>query len=113
MMKRAAWFVSGAVAGIGATRVAKRKAQEVARKVTPDHVARQAVANVKDKVLHVADAVRDGRDTMRSREAELRARRDGHAVTNGQPVRNGPVIDAQAAEGVRHLDDWRKRRRSS
>jgi hypothetical protein len=113
MMKRAAWFVSGAVAGIGATRFAKKKAQEVVSKVTPDHVARQAVSNVKDKVLHVADAVRDGRDTMRSREAELRARRDGHAVTSGQPDRNAPIIDVSAAEGIRHLDDWRRRRKAN
>jgi hypothetical protein len=113
MMKRAAWFVSGAAAGIGATRFAKRKAQQMAEKITPDHIARQTVASVKDKAVHVADALRDGRDTMRSREAELRARRDGHAVTKDQPVRYGPVIDAQPTEGVHRLDDWRKRRRSS
>jgi hypothetical protein len=108
MMRRTAWFISGAAAGIGATRFAKRKAQQVAEKITPDHVARQTVANVKGKVAHVADAVRDGRDTMKLREAELRARRDGHAVMDGQPSRYGPVIDAKTTQ----LDDWRKRRKA-
>jgi hypothetical protein len=109
MMKRTAWFISGAAAGIGATRYAKRKAQQVANKMTPDHVARQTVANVKGKVAHVTDAVRDGRDTMKLREAELRARRDGHAVMDGQPGRYGPVIETKAT----HLDDWRKRRKAN
>lgn len=104
-MRRTAWFISGAAVGVGATRFARKKAHEVAEKFTPDHVARQALDTARGKVTHVADAVRDGRNTMKNKEAELRARRDGHAVMGGRD--DADVIDTTA---VPRLDDFRRRR---
>jgi hypothetical protein len=118
-MKRVTWFVAGAAAGVSATRLAKKKAQAVAEKLAPDHIARQAVATAKDKALHVVDAVREGKDTMRTKEAELRARRDGHPMAAGMEQLDPRVIDTtvvgrgrlgRRGDAVHHLDDWRKRK---
>ena len=100
-MKRITWFVAGAASGIGAARVAKRKVQQTVDKLTPDHVARQTVSNIRNAAMDVADALRDGRLAMVAKEAEMRARRDGHAVS---------FPDAIDANEVSHLSDYRRRK---
>jgi hypothetical protein len=72
MIKRATWFVSGAVAGIAGTGYAKRKVKETASQLAPTNVARTAVAKVRERGHDVAEAVREGRQAKRAREAELR-----------------------------------------
>ncbi|MCU1387497.1 MAG: hypothetical protein JWL72_835 [Ilumatobacteraceae bacterium] len=79
MMKRVTWFVSGAVAGVAGAGYAKRKVKETASQLAPANVAKAAVAKVRHRSADVADAVRDGRDAMRAKEAELRARLHGSA----------------------------------
>jgi hypothetical protein len=101
MMKRLTWFVAGAASGIGVARVAKRKVQQTVDKLSPDHVARQTVAGVRAAVMDVADALKDGRLAMVAKEAEMRARRDGHAVS---------FPDAIDASEVSHLSDYRHRK---
>jgi hypothetical protein len=100
-MKRLTWFVVGAASGIGATRVAKRKVQQAIQKVSPDHVARHAADTLKRTAQDVVDALRDGRVAMVAKEAEMRARRDGHAVS---------IPGAIDTSVISHLDDWRHRR---
>jgi hypothetical protein len=107
-MKRVTWFVAGAATAVGATRVAKRKVQQVTDRLAPNNVAKQTIASVKGKASHVVDAVRDGRDAMRNKEAELRARRDGHPMSAGSILDTDIVQDHRNA--VRHLDDWRRRK---
>ena len=104
MMKRVTWFVSGAVAGIAGAGIAKRKVKETAAQLTPANVARSAVAKVRDRRTDVVDAVRDGREAMRAKEAELRAKLDGaptladvldptdQVLVDGRPVESGQVI---------------------
>ena len=101
MIKRLTWFVAGAVSGVGAARVAKRKVQQTVEKMSPDHVARQTVAGFKDAVRDVSEALKDGRLAMVAKEAEMRARRDGHAVS---------FPDAIDATEVSHLADYRRRK---
>ncbi len=100
-MKRLTWFVVGAASGVAATRTAKRKVQRTVERLSPDHVARHAVQTVKHTARDVVDALKDGRQAMVAKEAEMRARRDGHAVT---------IPGAIETTEVSHLDDWRHRR---
>ena len=74
MLKRVSWFVSGAIAGIAGAGLAKRKVKKTAAQLTPTNIARTAAAKVREKGHDVADAVRDGREAMRAKEAELRAK---------------------------------------
>ena len=104
MMKRVTWFVGGAVAGIAGAGFAKRKVKETAAQLAPTKVAKTAVAKVRDRRTDVVDAVRDGRDAMRAKEAELRAKLAGaptladvldpadQVLVDGHPVEPGQVI---------------------
>jgi hypothetical protein len=100
-MKRLTWFVAGAASGIGVARVAKRKVQHTVEKLSPEHVARQTVANLRAAATDVAEALRDGRLAMVAKEAEMRARRDGHAVS---------FPDAIDASEVSQMADYRRRK---
>ena len=77
MLKRVSWFVSGAIAGIAGAGFAKRKVKQTAAQLTPTNIAKTAAAKVREKGHDVADAVRDGRDAMRAKESELRAKLAG------------------------------------
>lgn len=98
MIKRLVWFLSGAVAGVTALGVARRKVRTVAADLAPAKVA----TRVRDRLR---DAVDEGRRAMRTKEAELRARSEGRAGTladhvdaadevlvDGRPVEPGQVI---------------------
>lgn len=117
MMRRLIWFAGGVVAGIAGLGSAKRKARSVASELAPTVVARRASASVRDRVRHLGDSVRDGRSAMRVREAELRARLDGRAVSladelddgdtvlvDGRPVEPGQVIVLRQMPGGRADD---------
>ena len=105
MIKRLTWFVGGAVAGITGAGYAKRKVKQTASQLTPSKVARATAAKVRERKDAVVDAVRDGREAMHVKEAELRADRDGTRATladvlephdqvlvDGRPVEPGQVI---------------------
>lgn len=105
MMKRATWFAVGVAAGVVGTDYAKRKVRATAAQYTPARVARGTVDLARSRALDLAEAVRDGRQAMRVREAELKARRDGRLVpldehvapgdallVDGEPVDPGRVI---------------------
>lgn len=98
MIKRATWFVSGAVAGAtGMGLVARRVKRRVRRTVlqlSPTYVARHTR-------LRVRSAVADGRRAMLLKEAELRARRDGTPwpPVDTDPRRNAEVIELRPRHG--------------
>lgn len=105
MIKRLTWFVGGAVAGVTGAGYAKRKVKQTASQLTPAKVARTAVTKVREGKDAVVDAVREGREAMHAKEAELRADRDGtrttladeldphdHVLVDGRPVAPGQVI---------------------
>jgi hypothetical protein len=105
MIKRISWFVSGAVAGIASAGYTKRKVKQTAAQMAPAKIANKAVAGAKTRIGNVGEAIRDGRNAMRHKESELRARRDGRVSTladqlgpndevlvNGSPVEPGQVI---------------------
>jgi hypothetical protein len=98
MIKRLTWFVGGAVAGVAGAGFAKRKVKKAAANLTPKHVIHGVTGRIRD-------AISEGRDAMRAKEAELRARLDGRVTTladdldegdevqvHGRPVEPGQVI---------------------
>ena len=89
MMKRVTWFAAGMAAGAAGSAYATRKVKKTAQALKPTNVARGAVNKVKAKGSDIAEAVREGRDAMRAKEAELKAERDGDQVVTVQP---GQVI---------------------
>lgn len=105
MIKRLTWFMGGAMAGVAGAGYAKRKVKETASQLAPANMARSAVAKVRERSHDVVDAVRDGREAMHVKEAELRARLDDSSTTladeldpddlvmvDGRPVEPGQVI---------------------
>ena len=105
MMKRVTWFVGGLAAGAVGAGAAKRKVRRVTNELVPAQIARRAGGQVADRTNRVADAVREGRRAMRTKELELRARLEGRSSTladeiadidtmlvDGKPVEAGQVI---------------------
>ncbi len=105
MMKRVTWFVGGLAAGAVGAGAAKRKVRRVTNELVPVQIARRAGGQVADRTNRVADAVREGRRAMRTKELELRARLEGRSSTladeiadidtvlvDGRPVEAGQVI---------------------
>lgn len=108
MIKRFVWFVSGLVTGVMAVVFTGRKVRRRVDKVTnltPIKVVRDATSSVRNTVSDMGDAVREGRDAMRHKEAELRARVEGRAtpldeeleasdavLVDGEPVEPGRVV---------------------
>jgi hypothetical protein len=81
-LRRVTWFVSGVAAGAAGVTYTSRKLKRTAAQLAPANVAKQAAAKLKDRTHELAEAVKEGRDAMRAKEAELLARRDGHAVVD-------------------------------
>lgn len=105
MMKRVTWFAGGVVAGLASAGYAKKKVKETASQIAPAQMARSAAVSVRSKSRGVVDAVREGRQVMKSTEDELHARREGRLVSlddhvgpddqvyvDGVPVESGRVI---------------------
>ncbi len=105
MMKRVTWFAGGVVAGVATAGYAKKKVKETAAQISPAQAARSAAESVRAKSREVVDAVREGRQVMRTTEDELHARREGRLVSldehvapgdqvyvDGVPVESGRVI---------------------
>lgn len=104
-MTRISWFVGGVAAGAAGASYAKKKVKQTAAQITPGRVAKSAAGAAKSTGQTVVSAVREGRDAMRARESELKARRDHRVETlddrldpgdqllvDGQPVDTGRVI---------------------
>lgn len=105
MMKRVTWFVGGVAAGAVAAGAAKKKVKSVANELAPVQIAKRATGQVRTRGQMVSDAVREGRQAMRAKEMELRARLDGRTsnladelegvdtvLVDGRPVEAGQVI---------------------
>lgn len=100
MMKRVTWFVSGAVAGVMGAGYAKRKVKATANQLAPVNVARGAADRVKTRLHDVGDAVREGREAMRTKEQELKARIDGRVIPLDSALAPGDqvLVEGRAVE---------------
>jgi hypothetical protein len=115
MIKRLTWFLGGAVAGVAGTGIAKRKFKQAATHLTPKNVVHGVTSRVRESVV-------EGRQAMRAKEAELRARLDGRVLrladdldvgdevhVDGIPVEPGQVI---VLKQIRDRDPDRRRFRA-
>ena len=118
MIKRLTWFVGGLAAGAVGAGAAKRKVKSVASDLAPVRVAKRTTDRARRRGHDVADAIREGRQAMRAKEAELRARLDGRASTLADELETGDevLIDGQPVEPgqvivLRQVRDERTRQR--
>jgi hypothetical protein len=72
MFKRARWVAFGYGLGATTSYYAARRLRRTAQKYTPNEVANRVGATVGGTARHVQNAVSEGRETMRDREAKLR-----------------------------------------
>ena len=99
MIKRLTWFASGMVAGAAGTVYAGKKIKRTAEALKPVNVAKSAVTKAKDRAHDLAEAVREGREAMRAKEAELEALRDaGLDDAEVVPIRPGQVVVLASTE---------------
>lgn len=126
MIKRATWFVGGIAAGAAGAGYAKRKVARTVRRATdqmteqlaPSNIARVAGTKARDGASAVVDALREGRQAMRDKETELRARRDHRIETLDEHLEPGDqlLVDGQPVDVGRVIvlkpNDRSRRRRS-
>jgi hypothetical protein len=109
VIKRLGWFVAGTLAGAAGGLYGRRKVVQAADRIAPTNVAKRTVVRardgIRDRGRDVVEAVREGRDGMRAKEAELRAAAEGHPVVTASPGRQ--IVEVRVVE---QLDDWRSRR---
>ncbi len=105
MIKRMIWFVSGVVAGISGVLYAGKRVKRSVTSFTPIKVAQRATQTTRSRLNSVADAFREGRDAMRDKEFEMKAKRDGRVESFDQqgslrPLQPGDelLVDGQRIE---------------
>jgi hypothetical protein len=105
MIKRLIWFVSGVVAGIGGLLFAGKRVKRSVTSFTPIKVAQRATQTTRSRLNSVGDAFREGRDAMRDKEFEMKAKRDGRVESFDQqkpirPLQQGDelMVDGQRIE---------------
>lgn len=74
MIKRITWFVGGAITGVTGAVLAGRRIKRRVGALTPVRLAKQTQTRVRDTMTEVVDAVNEGREAMRVKEAEMKAR---------------------------------------
>jgi hypothetical protein len=73
MAKRTFWFVTGTAAGLGSSLWVQRRVKLVVERYVPEKVQERAADAARRVGPTVRDAVSEGRDAMRSREADMHA----------------------------------------
>jgi hypothetical protein len=73
MFKRVRWVAVGYGLGATTSYLAARRLKRTAQKYTPNEVANRVGATVGGTARYVQNAVTEGRDAMRDREAQLRS----------------------------------------
>ena len=76
MPKRTFWFVTGTAAGLGSSLWVQRRVRTVVERYVPEKVQERAAGAARKVAPAVRDAVSEGREAMRAREAEMRAEVD-------------------------------------
>lgn len=79
MFKRLFWLGVGVGLGFGLSVWLTRSIRRTAQRLTPQSMAGRLAGALRDFWKEVGAAVREGRDAMAEREAELRAQVDGRA----------------------------------
>jgi hypothetical protein len=100
MFKRIFWMGTGIAVGASGAFWAKRKAEEAVQQYLPEQVAVRAAETAKGLGTTVRLAASEGREAMRTTEAELRARVEARTFVGDAPVTE-PAPARSAASGSR------------
>lgn len=76
MLRRLFWMTLGMAVGVGASFWVMRFIRETAARYTPERISSDLADSVKGLRNDLREAVAEGREAMRKREAELRAELD-------------------------------------
>jgi hypothetical protein len=110
-MRRMFWMGIGVIAGASGSLWAERKVRNRLEALQPDHLVVAAGNRAREVGRTVADAVADGRDAMRQREAELRGRiGTGPAPTGSATGQGTPGLRVTGPTRPRSVD-WSSSRR--
>jgi len=85
VFKRIFWMGTGMAVGASGAFWAKRKAEEALEQLLPEQVALRAAESAKGLGATVRQAATEGREAMRSTEAELRARVEARTFVGDAP----------------------------
>lgn len=99
MFKRIFWMSTGVAVGASGAFWAKRKVEETIEQYLPEQVAVRAASTAKGLGTTVRQAAAEGREAMRSTEAELRARVEARTFVGDAPA--PPPAAAKAPSGPR------------
>jgi len=88
VFKRIIWMGVGATAGVGASVWANRQVKRTVARLAPDALSREVAGRARTLGRDLADALVEGRQAMREREAELQAKLD--ATPNDRPPPGRP-----------------------
>ncbi|MBX3313511.1 MAG: hypothetical protein KF906_04245 [Actinobacteria bacterium] len=92
MFKRAFWMSTGMAVGAAGAFWAKRRVEETVERYMPEQVADRAAASARNLGNAVRVAAVEGRDAMRSTEAELRARVEERTYVGQRPAPPPPSV---------------------
>lgn len=93
MFKRLFWFAVGVGFGFGLAVWLARSIRRTAQRLTPQSVAGRLAGALRDLGKELGAAVREGRDAMAEREAELRAQVGDRAPATTPAVPMGRGAD--------------------
>jgi hypothetical protein len=88
VFKRLLWLVMGAGFGFGVSFWLMRFVRETVERYTPERVSADLAGALRQFGTDIREAVAEGRDAMREREAELRAELEGTGVGAGSRGRH-------------------------
>jgi hypothetical protein len=116
VFKRIFWMGTGIAVGAGGAFWAKRKVEETVEQYLPEQVALRAAETAKGLGSTVRQAAAEGREAMRTTEAELRARVEARTFVGDGPVDPPPPAASpgaarRAGRVATHAD--RRRRRAA
>ena len=92
MFKRIFWMSTGVAVGASGAFWAKRKVEETIEAYLPEQVAVRAAETAKGLGTTVRQAAAEGREAMRSTEAELRARVEARTFVGEAPAAPAPGV---------------------
>lgn len=102
MFKRVFWMSTGMAVGAAGAFWAKRRVEETVERYLPEQVADRAAASARNLGQTVRAAAAEGREAMRSTEAELRTRVDDRTFVGQRPTPPAPTIGRAGATPRRH-----------
>ncbi|WP_421120219.1 hypothetical protein ACE2AJ_02450 [Aquihabitans daechungensis] len=91
MFKRIFWMSTGVAVGASGAFWAKRKVEETIEQYLPEQVAVRAATTAKGLGTTVRQAAAEGREAMRTTEAELRARVEARTFVGDAPAPPAPA----------------------